>query len=69
MQKEVGKGEKSTPQCQIVQKRGGKLCNIYLPLQRNNSGNDPCNWFNPRGQIKLISVPQTITTFLKLAQL
>lgn len=41
---------------------GGKLCNIYLPLQRNNSGNNPCNWFNPRGQIQLISIPQTRTT-------
>ena len=25
--------------------REEKLCNIYLPLQRNSSGNNPCNWF------------------------
>lgn len=29
----------------FVQVEERKLCNIYLPLQRNSSGNNPCNWF------------------------
>lgn len=44
-------------------------CNTYLPLQRNNSDNNPFNWFNPRGQIKMISTPQITATFFNLAQL
>lgn len=47
-----GEGEKTLICVKLSKKEGKKLCNIYLPLQRNNSGNDPCNWFNPRGQIK-----------------
>ena len=55
MQEEVGKGKKKNLLgFKLSKEERGKLCNIYLPLQRNNSGNDPCNWFNPRGQIKLI---------------
>lgn len=69
MQKEVGKGKKNSSVSNCPRKRGGRVCNIYLPLQRNNSGNNPCNWFNPRGQIKLISIPRIITTFPNLAQL
>lgn len=61
-----GEGKK-TPQ--IIQEREEENCNTYLPLQRNNSGNNPCNWFNPRGQIKMFSIPQITATFLNSAQL
>lgn len=49
MQKEAGKGKKTL----LGEEEN---CNTYLPLQRNNSGNNSFNWFNPRGQIKMISI-------------
>lgn len=49
-----------------------KLCNIYLPLQRNSSVNNPCTWFSSkrkREQIEHISIPQIITKVHNLARL
>jgi len=42
--KKKKKKKGNTLGCQICPStREEKLCNIYLPLQRNSSGNNPCN--------------------------
>lgn len=54
--------EKNTPQ------RGGKL-QCLSALTEKQQWQQAFNWFNSRGQIRMISIVQITTTFFKLAQL